>query len=514
MQRLNPWSVFSKRQVITRLWDCQTRSLRLKRTGRLRGEPFEPEFPPFDISDLVLDLDGENTKGVRIFDPELDGEPEPQPRAAKIKRELQPIKERLAEFEAEYEQNESNFRSIADDVFNPLHINDFDVLALALLDSANVQRMAAREPTSYASTLNSVLDQNGVPHIIRYNTFNTIQYMWARRRMLNDSLSLGIRRPMTFNGHLTFPKIDRLVTMAVKSEPGRRRLSDLCDELCESLLASQDADPSLKLTLINNVMINLDRDKLPISTKLYDLGILTSIKCNAILTTQDYIKRRLEHGNLDDESIHIILTKIKETSMVLDTFSYHAIQLDISSQLRAVFSLLTGYTPGEDEPTLSLRSLIDRKNPRSFHLYIQCLARLGAFRTLWHEYHETDSASYNPNTFAVKGSNINKDFAKGDHIASAILHALVDNPDMASLAGSPGFNNTAGQFWQDCQLDMLAISRSAEVLATPGKKVGDTQLSSIYGANWGIMCGIIQEPSIDKALPALQAFLMSKPSFS
>ncbi|KAI0512684.1 hypothetical protein F5B22DRAFT_614854 [Xylaria bambusicola] len=516
MQRLIPRSVFSKRQVITRLWDCQTRSLHQRRRGRFRGQPPQPKFPPFDSPDLVIELDGENTKGVRIFDPKLDGEPAPKSRSAKRDRDLQPIKERLANFEAEYEQNESNFRSICDDVFNPLHINDFDFLAIALLDSANVRKMATHEPTSYANTLNSVLDQNGVPHTMRDNTFNTIQYMWARLRLRNEkhALSVGTRRPMTFKGNLTFPEIDRLVTMAAKIYAGRRWLSELGVELHASLLAAHDTDPASMLTLINNMVINLERNGQHIPAEFYDLGISTSLKCNAILTAQHYIKRRLKRRPLDDEFIHNILTKIKEGSIVSNAFSHHAFQLDVSSRLRTVFSLLTGYTPGEDGPTLSLRSLIVRENLRNFHLYIQCLARLGAFRTLWHEHHKIDSASHNPTPFALKASNFNKDFVKGDHVVSAILHALAENPDMASLARSPGFSNATGQFWQDCQLDMLAISRSAKVLATPGKNVSDIQPSSIYGGNWGIMSGIFQDTSIDRALPALQAFLMSKPSFS
>ena len=467
-----------------------------------------PGFPTFTLSDRLLGLDAEGAKGVRAFDPQFDGEPEPS--SAQRERDLQPIKERLADFEKEYDGYESSFRSIIDDIFNPLHINDFDFLALALLDSSNIRKMAVHAPTSHADTLNAILDQNGVPHSIRDSTFNTIQYMRLRLQSRDSSLSLGTRRPMTFKGHLTFARIDRLVSMVVKSPHGRRRLSELGNELYESLLASQETDPTLILTLLNNVVINLDRDGLNVSTKLCDLGVWASLRCNAIITAQEYIERRLEHQSHSAEFIEGILMKIKDTSIISSSLTSHEFQLDISSRLRAVYSLLTGYTPGEDESTFSLRSLLDPKSTHGFHLYIQCLARLGAFRAIWHEFHRTDSASHETSSAILTDTKIKE---QGIFV-TAILHALAENPAMANLAQSPNFGMATGDFRQDCQLDMVAISRSAEILSLPATRIQASSLSLTYAVNWEIVHGILKGKSIEEALPALQAFLISRAPFS
>ncbi|KAJ3577172.1 hypothetical protein NPX13_g3396 [Xylaria arbuscula] len=446
--------------------------------------------------------------GVRLFDPRLDGEPEPG--SAQRERDLQPIKALLTNFEKQYDEYESSFRSIVDDIFNPLHINDFDFLALALLDSPNIRKMATHAPASHANTLNAVLDQNGVPHSTRDNTSNTIDFMRLRLQSRDSSPSLGIRRPMSFQGHSTFAKIDRLVTMALKSPHGRRKLCELGDQLYESLVACQEMDPTLVLTLLNNVMIGLERDGLNMSTKLCDLGVWTSLKCNAIITAQVYIERKLENEAHSDEFIHGILTKIKDISMASSSLASHQIQLDVSSRLRAIYSLLTGYTPGEDKPTFSLRPLLNPKTTQELYLYVQCLARLGAFRTIWHEFHRKDSASHGTGLAILTDTRIKENSV----FAGAIMHALAENPAIASLARSLDFGVATGETRQDCQLDIIAISRSADTLILPSTRVQESTLSPTYTVNREIVHEILKDKSIEKALPALQEFLMSKTSFS
>ncbi|KAI0542384.1 hypothetical protein GGR58DRAFT_453702 [Xylaria digitata] len=519
MQRLGGPSLFPKLPVGTQLWKCQTRYIQRKKLWRPRpGEPLRKKFPTFEFSELLLDLDAEGIKGVRPFDPLIDGEPEP--RSAQRARELQPIKERVADFERHYDECEFNFKSISADKFHSLHINDFDLLAVTLLGPLNAQKAAAGasihdQPTSYADVLNSVLDKNGVPLITRHDTSNTVKYMQFRRQSLAHGPSPAPAPEdeellaTAFSRYMTFSNIDRLVTRAIQTPEGCQFLSDISDKLHESLVA-QEVEPIQLLSLLNNVLINFDRCGLHMPNKLYELGIQTSLKCHAIVTTQQYIQGRVKHGDDDDDLINSILTTLLQTSIASAPLHYHEFQLDASSRLRAVFSLLTGYVPGDDQTTFSLRSLVSPERPHGFRLYIQCLARLGAFRTIWHEWQKIESPSHSRNI------NVRRDsaFKENSHFVTAILDSLAKNHDIASLASSPEFTNVTGQFWEDCQLDMLVISRSVKALALPDRRIGNSDRPPTYWNNWEKLYQIFRETQMQKAFLALQAFLMSKTSFS
>ncbi|KAI1429322.1 hypothetical protein F5Y12DRAFT_782054 [Xylaria sp. FL1777] len=517
MRRLSGQSAFPKLSLAsTRSWECQIRHIRSRRPRA--GDPLRKQLPIYYLSDLILDLDAEGAKGVRAYDPRLDGTPEPT--SAAKERELQPIKERVAEFEKRYDEYESKFKALYVDRFNPMHISDFDFLALTLLGPHDIPKTVAdkstydkhNKPASYADVLGSVLDQNGVPHSIRDNTFNTITYMQFRRSSLPRELSAEELFPMTLKGGLAFPQIDRVVTKAMQTPQGCRRLSEISDELYESLLGVQETEPIQLLSLLNNILLNLDQYGLHLSSQLYELGIWTSLKCNAIITAHQYIERSLKHWDYNDDFLESILMKLSEASIASDSRKSYRFQWNVSSRSQAVFSLLTGYVPGEGQSIFSLRSLINRDKPHSFRLYMQCLARVGAFRTIWHEWHNPDFAFHT--NVAVGPLSA---FQENGSTARAIVDVLskdFDNSYMIDLVRSPEFTKTTGQFWEDCQLDMVFISRSAEIFARPSKGIGDSSHSVAYARNREKVLRIFREDSIEKALPALQAFLLSNPSFS
>ncbi|KAI1302601.1 hypothetical protein F5Y03DRAFT_207007 [Xylaria venustula] len=505
MRRPSGQSVLPKLQASTRLWECQHRHY--KRWRPRPGEPLRKQFPTFEISNLLLDLDADGLKGVRAYDPSLDGEP--MSAAQWKKRGLEPVRERVAAFEKEHEQYESKFKSISSRRYHPSHINDFDFLAFALSYSPSLQKTAARAST-HRARLDSVLDQNGVPRTIRHDTSSTIAYMLSRRRSLPYSIPLKEMRPMDINESLSFTDIDRLVTRAIQTPQGCRMLSETLDDLYESLSGVIEAEPVRLLSLLNNVLINFDRYALPLSSKFYELGIRVSLRCRAIVATRQYFERMLEHGNCNDEFINSILSYLLDSSIALYAFDFDNFQLDVSGRLQAIYSLLTGYIPGESQLRFPLRSLVSLEKPRGFYLYIQCLARLGAFRTIWHEWHETNSASHSMDSDAQQRSAKTKE----DVFMGGILKTLAMSSGMRDLARSPEFTNATGQVLEDSQLDMVIISRSAKALSLPTKSVRVADLTLAYNTYQQSVYQIFQEKSIQKALYDLQAFLMKGNLFS
>ncbi|KAH8161477.1 hypothetical protein CIB48_g6774 [Xylaria polymorpha] len=495
----------------------------LKRWWKPRkwGPSRREKWPTLDISAILLDLDAEGAKGVRAFDEQLDGVPES--RSAWRERELRPIKARVAEFEKGYQECQSSFEAISADKFHPLHISDVDLLAATLLDSPNALTTTAssphhaNNPTTPAGMLGSVLDANGIPRTIRHNTPNTITYMLRRRQLLRRSGSLfpspddEALLSMAFNRYATFPEIDRLVAKMIHTPKGCQTLSRLSDELHTSLTQAPGVDPVQLLSLLNNLLINFDQHGLRMSSRLLNLGIWTSLKCQAIVTTQQYIERELKDGCLDESTIDSILNTLLQTSIASTQQGYRTFQSNSSSRLTTVFSLLTGYVPSEDQRTVCLRSLIGREKVNGFRLYIQCLARLGAFRTIWHEWHATDSKSQDLKNVTKLDSRFNEN----NYLITAILEALSKNEDIRDLAKSPEFAEVTGRFREDCQLDLIAISKSAKILASPEAKRTENHGSTPARVRqWEELYQIFREKQIEKAFPALQAFLIKESFFS
>ncbi|KAI1191326.1 hypothetical protein F5B17DRAFT_331740 [Nemania serpens] len=518
MQRLASPSIIPKLPVNTRLWQCQTRHARKK--AEPRAGPPRQGWPTFEISNLLLDLDAFEAKGVRPFDSKIDGVLEPHPRSAQRERELEPTKKRVAEFEKAYEEASSNFNSIAASKFHPLHINECDILAAALLDAPNIPNLTVGSKSdpnsraSHADILDSVLHQNGIPSVARNSTSNTIAYMLRRRQLASRPLSRPdddeelIRQAL--RECTTFSTIDRLVARVARDPISCQTLLRISDELHTSLAQVPEAEPLQLLSLLNNLVINLDRYELDLPPKLQELGIWASLKCQAIVTAQHYIKRRLEHGSCDHDFINSIFDNLLRASIASSPFTSYEFQLDPSGRLTAVFSLLTGYVPGGNQPAVSLRSLVNRERPDSFRLYIQCLSRLGAFRTIWHEWHST-----NPSGSVSAGARQDLAAADNDFFVTAMLDALAKNHRIGELAESPSFTNVSGQFQEDCQLDMLAISRSANILALP-EKTGIEEFTSTpgYAEIREQLYQIFEEKQIEEAFAALQKFLILTTSSS
>ncbi|KAJ8113505.1 hypothetical protein ONZ43_g5140 [Nemania bipapillata] len=181
MQRLGSPSVFPKLPVSARFRECQVRrGYRTKKwpdQDRRLSLVRRKKCPTFFMPDLVLDLDAEGAEGVRAYDEQVDGVFESK--SAAMERELQPVKRRIADFERQYAEYKSNFKTVVADKLHPLRITDFDLLAVALLDSAKASASAPASTTagksnshmgysssharSHADMLDSVLNKNGIP---------------------------------------------------------------------------------------------------------------------------------------------------------------------------------------------------------------------------------------------------------------------------------------------------------------------------------------------------------------
>lgn len=92
--------------------------------------PMRNKYPQFEVSDLLLDLDAEDSKLVRSFDENIDGVPEES--GAKKARDQEGVKHRAATFDKEYERDENNFQNLLRNKYNPFHVSDLDIVSAAI----------------------------------------------------------------------------------------------------------------------------------------------------------------------------------------------------------------------------------------------------------------------------------------------------------------------------------------------------------------------------------------------
>ncbi|KAI0195016.1 hypothetical protein F4808DRAFT_464306 [Astrocystis sublimbata] len=457
-------------------------------------------WPTFGVSNLLLDLDAADLKGVRLFDEQRDGKPE-HPEAA-ISRDLLPVKQRIAAFEEGYRRDAATSAETLAREVDPLHVTDFDVLAAVLIDMPNAPlALFAHQSSSpvdasatHADDLRSVLDGNGIPQSVRKDPSNTVAYLQRYQSHKPRSLGPGDHAILSeaLGACTTFVQIDRLITRLMHTTEGCLLLSNSSNELHEFFTHLTFGEPHQLLSLLNALSLNFDRLGLPMTSSLLALGTWASLKCPAIATAHQYIKRSVDNRDLGKRHVASIVETLAQILSVPANFNRS--HLNPKDQLMATYSLLTGYTPGESQQTVSLRSLMSRDGsidakPEIFRLYIECLARLGAFRTIWHERWTTDYEAQvtktedlrlqeylterNAKSLATQVLvDITPEYGYQTWFGAVMLDALRRNDAMSRTPGVPGVCDLTGQPQRDFQLDMASITRSESLLPLLGE--GDT----------------------------------------
>jgi len=394
-----------------------------------RKAPLRKTFPTFEISDLLLDLDAEGVKGVRSFDDQFDGVPEHD--SARIDREFDIVKQRVDDFEANYRHSASKFQTISTDPFNPMHINDVDILSIAL---GGFTSSTPNPRTQY--TLTKVLDSNGAPVTMRLKLRATMEYMLNRQWQLRNLQPEGgdeAQLEEALNACASYIQLERVVTRTMRTQRGCQMLSRLGDKLTErfkTLYRSHNLGTAL--AFLNNLLINLDHHGLRTSSDLYEHGFTISIRCGFMSTAQQYLEKRLNNGDpLADDFIADALRMISGRTD-------HTVQFSLT-----LFSLLTGYVPGEKRKLASLRSLVDRENSLVFSLYIRCLLHLQAFRTMWHELHAADAIPWRKEPEDESSTDTQSGQLFLTNVAERIKNTKV-----------------SGNFDDDCQVDMVKLLNS------------------------------------------------------
>ncbi|KAI1777856.1 hypothetical protein F4818DRAFT_439178 [Hypoxylon cercidicola] len=498
---------------------------------KTKDTPLRSNYRIFEASTLVLDLDAEDSPYVRPYDTHVDGVPKSISQYRFRMR--QPMSKRVAKFEKLSTECDEYAKLTASDKFSPWRISDHDILSIALGDSKRVQHSWTNpDPHRHSDVTSSILKWNGIPRHVRNNSSTIIAYM-RRRQQLSHRLQPDVGDEESLNEALralnNFPTFKRLIVNVVQTPQGCQLVSNCSESLVQAYeYLARETPPTQMLPFLNNLIINLDSQGIPISTSVLWCAYLTSLRCGVFSMAQKYLKRIHDNNHLLDSTQISSSLKILEMSMAPYNLGDTKTPLRVNTvhQLLAIYSLLTGRILGENILHPSLYEAVLNYSGFNMVTHLTCLARLGAFRTMWHLWrteHQCFSDDFSsahkgvtsePNTGditekpsgtvgasdteAVPDDMLN--ISKARAFAHAIQAAIGSDSRFVELVPTPDFARATGQYNEDCQLDIEAIIRSADIVSTGGNDqssvVGDEEISEIFSKG-----------SIQESLLALQSYL-------
>ncbi|RYP09542.1 hypothetical protein DL764_001227 [Monosporascus ibericus] len=500
-------------------------------------------FPTFEAPTLVLDLDAEDNQHVRPFDANKDGVPEEY--GAKRSRDMDSMMARIAKFEEESERDDMNFTQVLKNKFNPWRVSELDILSVALLGPPPSRSISSElgflpesahglSPDEITAT---VFEWNGIQQRVRNSAYKTIPYMLRRQNISERRRDERLDLREALKNCRSLADLERVIMPFVQTPTGRALVADQCSRIGQTCMVLHSKDPSVApaiLSFLNNLIINLRAQNLQVSQGLEAICVKLSLECGSFIAARRYIEA-CDNGEFQatklDDRLDIMSTVLK----TLDGFllnpagAHHS--MDVTQRLLEIYGLLTSWDFGQDLAQPPMRHFY-RKGYRTHLLYLMCLVRLGAFRTMWYQWHMD---LQKPPEWAVVTPGKSKDNHKRADGEDGVILGEIHNAKSKELGGteirealadvyakavlrwrgatnyaevllrSVEFNSASENFERNCQFEIETIvrlgeSRSEAALADDPRRASPEE-------HEGEIADIFSNSDIRDALVGLQELL-------
>lgn len=364
-------------------------------------------FAAFDLPDVVLDLDAENSPHVRPFN-----EKDARQQIAKWGHNpiLPEVEQRVDQLEKDIVKDKHRMNNILAARYHPHKISDVDVLSVALLGgnataSSQVDGEAADQGIQRHSDMlkgrNQALYSNGIPQRILAGDANTIvHFMLHRQRQASAShetasASVNAEPSDTLQGAIqqckTLYVLERLCSHSLSS--GHEAINPTSmDCIARWLTDSKRQKPSDSynqnaLKFVNNLTMRQLSGNTGLSPSLSRVGLALAAKLSLLPAIIQYLHICLSQG--------FIGVSAEDKPATLGAIGEGIIQAlergDGSARgtRPELFTLLTGrpLAGSTVQPSLFGSSLNSSEDDPETHLvYVQLLGQLGAYRLLWHSW--------------------------------------------------------------------------------------------------------------------------------
>jgi len=448
--------------------DLATRFRIFKTTPKPREKLTKPDAETYLFSDLVLDLGSEGTRGVRDAEEKDEVALNTKWHLAASKTEER-ARERILMEAEDVNRSMGNYGTLQRiRGGSSWRIRDSDVVSIALRgapsfrDSSPAGHLASGPNIAVESPEESFLLRNGIPHIVWEDDGSLLRWMLARR---------DPRRASSIPAH----NLDRMIDYHASTKPdsylSRRLLSlisrteapvtvtgPLQRRIYEDLLEGDDKrakefntpyDVLSFIALLQNVVEKKGSGLLPEITLV---GLQYSAEVHHLEFTARYLEMAIEDKENDqtlaDQFSRYVANALWALSRNLDLAAATSPK---SISRRDVLHLLAGdqfqRPASQDSFRIAMADPLVRRE--AYPTYIQLLARLGALRTLWHEWRE----------LVVVEPNMGSEHSPLRY-ADLIARSLLDAHDVI-LAYRPEIGTPDGTLSCSVEQDIMSIPEGA-----------------------------------------------------
>lgn len=425
----------------------------------------------YALSNLVLDLDAEDCKNVRSFDPSIDGELETPVEARQ--REEASVTRRVALFERNHERDEHAYETLRKLPFSPWHITDVDILSTVLEGTGLRNSDAAPKKLAHLSPnelLAAIYDMNGIPKPAQDTTSNVVPYMLHRQKFVGPPDRAPAKFHRLQKALASFNdlwEVRRFLLQLMKTPRGCWLASQLTHDLTRILrrwaTRAKPQEAADILALINNVSYTVASRGLTADPAFTGLGLSLAMKCAAFTAARMYLGNGFKSGHWDtsetwfdqDASLAQLLWLLSSHHRYTDD-SVLAMQQQIQAARLAAYGLLTGYYVGGQLTAHCYRATFPSGQSRvmpSWKHYLLILGELGSFRTLWHEFQAAMRAQNNVHPPAVLNLH---------WFHSAMCRAVRNIHSGHIRLEGTSLTEASGDYATDCELDLRTIMLSSE----------------------------------------------------
>ncbi|KAI1450790.1 hypothetical protein F5Y02DRAFT_365867 [Annulohypoxylon stygium] len=474
-------------------------------------------LPFFEISPLLLDLDAENSPYVRRYDDNID-DPD-----FRVYDPRSIIAERARKFNEATTKREELFTNVKTHRFSKWRISDYDIVSSLLDPSLSDKPSDSKEYIYREKGLEraQVIKWNAIPERMQNRTATLIPYLLRRQRvvrrlhadtydskLLNEALWEASMASDPNKRLLLYQRIIEDLTRTLDGSKLVSESSPVLGAMCEKISAS--VQPARLLSFLNNVVINLSSRDLPISPVLIRCAYQVSCDCRSLPMLQKYLGM-LRNGEYRKEELEPgpRFFRALRTFQQIMKFPVNPGE-DRTHLLLSIYGLLTGRLPGEDIPQPSFFDFIPYFNRTQFTGYLALLARLGAFRSMWHIWHTYPEIVIHKQASSDPSREVKTiPFPKDRAFNQAILTAAQVNSRFPETLRTPGFADVCVERVQNCEIELRTIITSASCLLADKfesnqhillrTEISDQQMTEIFG-----------NKSLQEAMSGLQAYLLDE----
>lgn len=467
----------------------------------------------FELPDVALDLDAEDSPYVRPFD-EQDAV---QQRAKWGYDPVVPeVEQRVDKLRTGILKNAMNMRQMLAARHHPLKISDHDVLSVALLGGNASASLADGEAVDEGvPRRNDLLEYrdramhaNGIPQVILDRDANTIIHFMLHRRQL-ASASHETTSTSSDGNTDTSPtfedasqrcegivQLERLCSNSLSSEHEAISPASM-DHVAHRLEDLKNTNPKRHtqhaLKLVNNFTMRLLSANADLSPSMSLLGLVMAANLRLLPAIMQYLHICLSQG---------FIGKSEDKPEMLGEIGQGILEAlergDGSARgtRPELFTLLTGRTHAGSavQPALFGSSVSSSaEDLHTHHIYVQLLGQLGAYRLLWHSWKrgaEERMRHYEPYYYA------------------AFVRCAEVLRDAKSVAGLDCTTAT-GDLERDAELDLQAID------ALDAHHASSTSPKAPYAwhfedpVSWDEISKVFESPGIHQAVARMNDLISS-----